>query len=173
MAESRRGETPAPLPATTIAPRRADGTPALGVIADTATPWRAKVGEEVTLRIKVSNRGGPVRGLYVEMSGAAVSEKQTQPMSVSTDGKTEVKFVSTSDGARAELPATAIEAGYVAGEVKRSGPATPPPPVITLTVRVRAVKAGQSIMTVRVGPHGATSTTGSAMAGRSFIATAE
>src|SRR4051794_23864063 len=106
MAESRRGAkpeaatAPAPVSPPVVAARRADGNPALGVIADTATPWRAKVGEEVTLRIQVSNRGGPVRGLYVEMSGDAVSNKQAQPMVVTTaDGKTEVKFAASPGGA--------------------------------------------------------------------------
>ena len=60
-----------------------------------------------------------------------------------------------------------VEAGYAAPEKK--GTPMPPQPIRVIEVRVKAAKQGQGIMTVRVGPRGATGSSGSAMAGRSFV----
>jgi hypothetical protein len=138
------------------------------VVADAATPWRGDAGKTVSVRVNVGNRGGAAKGIYVEIAGAAIEQGLVSPIEVRDEsGATAVPFETRSGVARAELPDVPVEAGYVAPEKK--GTPMPPQPIRALEVRVKGEKAGQGIMMVRVGPRGATGSSGSAMAGRSFV----
>ncbi|WP_437717196.1 hypothetical protein WMF45_12730 [Sorangium sp. So ce448] len=64
-----------------------------------------------------------------------------------------------------EPPAPASPA---AKRAEGASAARPPRPAIVIELRVRAERAGQGLLSVRVGPRGATGTAGSAMVGRSF-----
>ncbi|MEI8256382.1 MAG: hypothetical protein WCJ30_11980 [Deltaproteobacteria bacterium] len=149
--------------------RRAEGSPSLAVIADVATPWRAVAGEETVLRIHVGNRGGVASGLYIEIAGDAVEQQHVEALQVTPGGDgPPIPFAAGRTSARAEMPAAMVPAGFLPPAVS-GGPKPPPQPVVTFLVKVRARKSGQALMTVRVGPSKGTS--GSGMAGRSFVVT--
>jgi hypothetical protein len=158
---------PVEAPPGPEAPKRAEGTAALGALADAATPWRARVGEEAVVRVRVENRGGPARGLYVELGGAAIAAGLVSVQSVAIEGREAVAFVRKGAAARAELPEVGLDAGFAPAS-GRGAPPAPAQPAIVIELRVRAERAGQEILSVRVGLRGATGTAGSAMVGRSF-----
>ena len=160
---------PPPAPAE---PERATGTPALGAIAEAVTPWRARAGEEVVLRVRVENRGGAARGLYVELGGAAIGEGWVSAQTVAVEGSgPPVAFVRKGAVARAELPEGALEAGFVAatGRGKAEPAPVPAQPTLMVELRVRAERVGQGLLSMRAGPRGAAGTAGSGMVGRSFV----
>ncbi|APR77859.1 Hypothetical protein A7982_03206 [Minicystis rosea] len=160
-------EPPRPPPG----PERHKGAPSLAVSADPATPWRGTLGGEITLRVRVENRGGPVRGLFVEVSGAALADGLSSAVAVEGDGPPSTP-VRKGAVARAELAKSEIQAGFAPSERRdKSAPPLPPQPAITLTLRVRADKAGQGLLSVRVGPLGASGTTSSGMVGRTLVVT--
>ncbi len=161
---------PAQTPASTSAAsavRRAEGTPALGVVADSSTPWKSAPGSTVTLRMNVGNRGGGAKGIYVEVAGAAVEQGLVTALEVGCDGAPATTFALKSGAARAELSTVAIEPG-VLPPLTKGGPSAPQP-IRAIEVRLRTEKEGMALMTVRVGPLGASGTAGSGMAGRSFV----
>ena len=73
----------------------------------------------------------------------------------------------TFKGPRAELPELALEAAF---EVDSNKKAPPPPPIEPrrVIVTIRGEKAGAGLLTVRVGPIGASGTSGSAMQGKTL-----
>ncbi|WP_437983292.1 hypothetical protein [Sorangium sp. So ce117] len=165
MPDFRPVEPPAPA---SPAAKRAEGAPALGAVADSATPWRARVGAEAVLRVRVENCGGPARGLFVEIGGAALADGMVSALAVAIEGSAVVAFTREEAAARAELPEAVLEAGFMPAASKGASAALRPQPAIVIELRVRAERAGQGLLSVRVGPRGATGTAGSAMVGRSF-----
>lgn len=154
-------------------PKRAVGAPALGLLSDPKVPWRASEGGSVTLELVLNNRGGPLKGAYVEVAGAGVTQdKLVSAAEVAVKGqpKATATFSVTGGVARAELPQLALEAGYVepTGKKKSDIP-PPPPPSLRLTVNVRGEKAGSALVTVRVGSLDAKDPRGSALQGKTFV----
>jgi hypothetical protein len=143
--------------------RRAEGPPILGVAADAGPAWSASVGQEVALRLRVSNRGGPLRGLYVEIGGDALSHHLISAAEAAAKGPS-VPFASRGSVLRAELADAALDAGFA--DIKSVPKGSDP--TFDLVVRVRGERPGSALMTVRVGPLGASGTSGSALQGRSF-----
>jgi hypothetical protein len=157
-----------PTPAAAAANlQRAEGAPVLGIAADATTPWSAAVGQEAALCFKVVNRGGPLRGLYVEIAGDAVSDHLVSIAHASADRGPTAEFSPDGRVLRAELPDATLDAGVT----ETGRPARDAQPLFDLVVVVRGDKPGSSLMTVRVGPLGTTGTSGSALAGRSFVVT--
>jgi hypothetical protein len=157
---------PPPPPADKPGLRRAEGPPTLAVAADVAIPWRAAAGKEAALSLRVVNRGGPLRGVYVEVAGNAVTDRILSAAGAGVTGAGSAEFSRRGSVLRAELPDVTLDAGLADTKPK------PPPeaePSFHLVVRIRGERAGSSLMTIRVGPLGATGITGSAMQGRSFV----
>ena len=73
------------------------------------------------------------------------------------------RFEKKGSAFRAEMSDAKLEAHFA--DATRGDPA----PAIELVVKLKAQKAGNALMTIRVGPLGATGIMGSAMEGRSFI----
>jgi hypothetical protein len=138
-------------------PQRSEGPPALGIVADAATAWSGKVGAEVALKLRVSNRGGKMQGAYVEVAGDAVARGLVAPLDVALDGGPAVALAP-----RAELPHAALDAGV-------ADPKTTDNPAFELTVRVRCARPGNALLMIRVGPLGAEGTAGSGLQGRGFV----
>jgi hypothetical protein len=161
---------PVAAPPPPALPERARGNPSLGVSADPATPWRARAGAEIVLRLRVENRGGPARGLSVEVSGAALAEGLVSVQAAGLEGGAPAAAARAGATARADLPDCALEAALVLSDARSKAPSAPlPPPAIVLELRVRAERAGQGLLSVRVGPRGATGTAGSGLVGRAFV----
>jgi hypothetical protein len=142
--------------------KRAEGSPVLAMKPDQATPWKATVKEAAALRLLVMNRGGPLSGMYVELAGNAVSDALIEAEDA-TLGGAKARFEKKGSSFRAEISDAHLDAHFA--DASRADPA----PSIDLVVRIRAQRAGNALMTVRVGPLGATGITGSAMEGRSFV----
>jgi hypothetical protein len=164
--------TPAPPPRP-AEPKRAVGSPALGLLSDPRVPWRATEGGSIALELVLTNRGGPLKGAYVEVAGAGVtSDKLVTARDVAVQGqpKASAEFALKSGVARAELPGLSLEAGYaeVSGKKKSDVP-PPPPPSLRLVVQLKGEKAGAALVTVRVGPLDPKETHGSALQGKSFV----
>jgi hypothetical protein len=123
------------------------------------------VSESVSLRLQLSNRGGPLTGMYVELGGNAISDAFVAGEET-TLGGVKGRFEKKGSAFRAELTDAKVEAHFA--DATRADPA----PSIELIVKLKAQKAGSGLMTIRVGPLGATGTMGSVMEGRSFIVTA-
>lgn len=140
---------PPPEPATPALPPRHVGPAALGLIAD-KVPWLVAVGGEAALQLVLANRGGPVKGIYIELSGPTIEGKQVEPLSI-TAGEVTVPFVGSPP--RAELTELALDPGYVepTGKRPRQAPPLPPPPSVALTVNVRGAGAGSGLLMVRIG----------------------
>ncbi|EYF00263.1 hypothetical protein [Chondromyces apiculatus] len=165
MPDFRRSSAP---PTPPPAPR-VEGTPALAVIADATTTWRTGLDEQSTLLVQVSNRGGPVSGLWVEIGGQAITEARVLVEDIALESGPASGFVTRGNIARAELPAVSLEAGFEIPAKLPEGEAPPQQPSLTLVLRVRGKRPGQALLTVRVGPRGGASTAGSGMVGKSFV----
>ncbi|WP_156339024.1 hypothetical protein [Chondromyces crocatus] len=166
MPDFRRSSAPPTPPALP----RVDGTPAIGVAGDHSTRWCARIGATTTLRLQVNNHGGVANGLWVELGGAAIVERYVTVEAVALeDGTTSTPCVLRGSVARAELPEVTLEAGFAVPARAPYGEPMPLQPSLTLLLRVRAERLGQALMTVRIGPRGGVSTTGSGMVGRSFM----
>jgi hypothetical protein len=184
MAKKRREEVvPEAVPVLVIPPehgpirppelKRAAGSPALGLLSDPRIPWRTLEGASATLELVLTNRGGPLKGAYVEVAGAGFTQdKLVTPSNAAVQGqpKSAAPFVLKGGVARAELPQLALDAGYVepTGKKKTDFP-LPPPPSLRLTVSMRGDKAGSALVTVRVGCLDANEPRGSALQGKSFV----
>lgn len=140
---------PPPEPATPAAPPRVVGPAALGLIAD-KVPWQVAVGGDAALQLVLANRGGPVKGIYIELSGPAIEGKQVQPIAI-TAGDHTAPFVGSPP--RAELTSLALDPGFVepTGKRPRQAPPLPPPPSVVLTVNVKGLAAGSGLLMVRIG----------------------
>ena len=155
---------PPPEPASPAEPPRVVGPATLGLVAE-KVPWQVAVGEEAVLQLELANRGGPVKGVYIELSGDALAQKSIVALDVTVGDQT-APF--TGDAPRAEVTELAIDPGYVepTGKRPRQAPPLPPPPSVSLTVRVRGAKAGNGLLMIRVG---ALSGGASAMQGRGIV----
>ncbi len=142
--------------------KRAEGSPVLAMRPDQSTPWRANLKETTALRLQVMNRGGPLAGMYVEVAGNAVAEGLIASEEV-TLGGAKGQFEKKGSAFRAEISDAKLDAHFA--DASRADPA----PSIELVVKLRAERPGNGLMTVRVGPLGATGIMGSAMEGRSFV----
>jgi hypothetical protein len=142
---------PPPEPTGPAAQARVVGPPALGLIAD-KIPWQVGVGGEVELDLVLANRGGAVKGVYIELSGPTVGA-QVLPLSISAAEGTIVAEFSTGSSPRAELATVELEPGYVepTGKKPRHAPPLPPPPSVALKVRVRGLAAGSGLLMIRIG----------------------
>jgi hypothetical protein len=140
---------PPPEPAAPAVPPRVVGPAALGLLAD-KTPWQVAIGGEAALQLVLANRGGPVKGIYIELTGDAVVKGQVEPISI-TAGDHTATFTGATP--RAELTELAIDPGYVepTGKRPRQAPPLPPPPSVALFVKIRGKAAGNSLLMVRIG----------------------
>jgi hypothetical protein len=146
-------------------PRRR-GTPQLGVLAASRNEWRATVGKDVPLEILISNVGGGVQGISLEIGGPAVAANQVEVREAKSQGKI-AKFETKSGVARAVLEQTKVEADFDIDR-KAMGKDAPPPPKFPFTVVVRGKTKGQGLLTVRVIPRTADGR-GAAMVGRTIV----
>lgn len=150
-----------PEAADTSAMPKVTGPANLGVAAISATPWIVAASASTRISLNVTNRGGASKGLWVELGGPAIAAGHVEPIAASIDGSTAAL------APRAELVEANLEAASAPPQQK--GPQPPIPlPAITLEVELRGKLAGSALLTVRVGPLGAT---GSAMCGRPFEVT--
>jgi hypothetical protein len=151
---------PPPEPAEPATAARVVGPAALGLVAD-KTPWLASIGGEVELDLVLANRGGPVKGIYIELSGPVIGT-QVVPLSISAPGgpasetgeePPRIEAIFTGDTPRAELPGVALDAGYVepTGKKPRHAPPLPPPPSVALKVKVRGLAVGNGLLMIRIG----------------------
>jgi len=162
-----------PVPLKPAEPKRAVGAPALGLLSDLRVPWRATEGGSTALELVLTNRGGPLKGAYVEVAGAGVTQDKlvtAHDVAVQGQPKTTAAFAVKGGVARAEIPQLALEAGYaeVTGKKKSDVP-PPPPPSLRLVVNVRGEKAGAALVTIRVGSLDANEPRGSALQGKTFV----
>jgi hypothetical protein len=141
---------------------RAEGPAALALVADAASSWTCSVGGDVALKLRVSNRGGPLKGMYIEIGGEAVSGGLVTAGNAEGNGAS-AELVANGSVLRAELAAIVLDAGYA--DLK-AVPKGTPQPGFDLALAMRGAKAGSALMTVRVGPLGAVGPSGSAMQGR-------
>ena len=148
-----------------MGPRRETGPATLGLTAaDASTPWTVRPGETTKLRFTVVNTGGPARGLWVEVSGQAVTGGHATGVRA-TSGETAIL------APRAVLASANLEAVEIRDPKDKLPPA--PKPTATLEVEVRGVTKGKALLTVRVGamtPKGPASS-GSALCGRALDVT--
>jgi hypothetical protein len=137
---------PPPEPASPAQPARVVGAAALGLVAE-KTPWQVAVGAEAELRLDLSNRGGPVKGIFVELTGDTVG-KTVAPIEIVAGDQ-----VAPFAGSRAELADLALDPGYVepTGKRPRQAPPLPPPPSVSVVIRVRGAGAGSGLLMVRIG----------------------
>ncbi len=164
------GEVPLPKPRPLVAlkppppPRRETGSPTLGLVADSATPWTVRAGQTTKLRLTVVNTGGPARGLWVELGGQALTGGHVAGMKASAG---EVAVLAP----RALLPTANIEAIEIRDVKDKLPPA--PKPTTTVEVEVRGVAKGKALLTVRVGPMTpkGPASSGSALCGRAIDVT--
>jgi hypothetical protein len=155
---------PAPRPVVPSGPRRETGPATLGLTADPATPWTVHTGDTTKLRFTVVNTGGPARGLWVEVSGQAVTGGHAAGVRASSG---EVAILAP----RAVLAGTNLDAAEIRDTKDKLPPG--PKPTATLEVEVRGVTKGKALLTVRVGvmtPKGPASS-GSALCGRTLDVT--
>jgi hypothetical protein len=156
---------PPPPPPAPLGLKRAEGPPTLGLVAEGATPWRTAPGKVTTVALKVVNKGGPLRGVYVEIGGNAISDQILTGTDAAVDGSGTGEFTKRGSVLRAELPEVQLEAGLA----DKKGAPPDAEPTLQLIVGIRGERAGSSLMTIRVGPLGATGSSGSALQGRSFV----
>ena len=137
---------PPPEPASPAQPARVVGPAAFGLVAE-KVPWQVAVGAEAELRLDLSNRGGPVKGIFVELTGDMVG-KTVAPIEVVAGDQ-----VAAFAGTRAELTELALDPGYVepTGKRPRQAPPLPPPPSVSVVIRVRGADAGSGLLMVRIG----------------------
>lgn len=162
-----------PAPPRPVEYKRAVGAPALGLLSDLKVPWRATEGGTIALELVLTNRGGPLKGAYVEVAGAGLTQDKlvtARDVAVQGQPKAKASFTMKAGAARAELPHLALEAGYVepTGKKKSDVP-PPPPPSLRLVLQVQGEKAGAALVTVRVGSLDPNEPRGSALQGKTFV----
>lgn len=131
--------------------RTMDGPPVLGAVA--AAPWKTALGQPLCIELLVSNRGGPLDGVDVELGGAALDGGLVRVAEVSSLEGTAVR-----EGAvwRAPMRLPALVVSHPPD----------PPPVARLQLSVEPMKTGSALLTVRVIPRGAIDRTGASLVGR-------
>lgn len=143
------------------------GPPSLALVkSEAARPWEASVGQAFVIDIPFTNQGGVSEGIAVEVSGAATQAGLVTLQRVRV-GEAEAALVVKGSAARGELPAVTLPAGSAVEYDRKKG--LPLPDVFTLLARVEltAVKAGASILTVRISPLRAAPGRGSVLQGKS------
>lgn len=150
-------------------PKRVKGNPSLSLLATAGVGWACAVKGETALELLVTNAGGEMKGMYVELAGPAVASGVAEAVDVRA-GDVQVPFVTKGTTARAELPSFAMLAGYGPPPPVRRGQIDlhPKNPQFYLNVGVRGKKKGSGLLTVRVGPLPA-NTSGSAMQGKTIV----
>lgn len=156
---------PPPPPKVLVGPRKR-GTPQLGVLATSRAEWRMRVGDELPLELLVTNTGGGVQGLVLDIAGAAIANVEVRGAKAQ-DKSAKVEPQKTA--VRAVLEQVVVDADHDVDRktFDRSGP-PPPAPKFPLTVVVKGVKAGTALLTIRVTPRTADGR-GSAMVGRTIF----
>lgn len=132
------------------AARQVVGPPLLG--AQAAGAWKGAVGR-LELAIVVSNRGGPLDGVLVELGGAAVDRHLVR-----------LDAIGSPDGAGEQVGRTWRVPLRLPAHVERFPPH--PPPAAPLKLTFEAPRAGSELLTVRVIPASATDRTGASLVGR-------
>ena len=155
-------------------PKRVKGNASLSMSATTSGMWNCGVGGSSSIELLISNMGGPVNGIYVELGGPAISSGLIESFDVRI-GDVEAPLVVKGSLARCELPKFSMLAGYGPPVPVRRGQVDlqPKNPTCYVNVGVKGKKGGQALLTVRVGPLPAGSP-GSAMQGKTmFVGTME
>lgn len=138
------------------------GTPQLGVLAASRDEWKVAPGKDATLELIVSNTGGAVGGLTLELGGPAIVSGHLEAREASAGGK----------AAKFEKNRVALDHAKVDGDYdidrKAAGKDAPKPPTLALSVVVRGKTAGRALVTIRVTPKTADGR-GSAMVGRTIV----
>jgi hypothetical protein len=136
-----------------MAPKRSEavvGPPILG--AQAAGSWKGGVGP-LELAVVVSNRGGRLDGVVLELGGAAIERELLRVEAIGSGAGAGVR-----DGAtwrlRLSLPAHVVE------EPPR------PPPAALVRLTGEATRPGSELLTVRVIPAGAVDRAGASLVGR-------
>jgi hypothetical protein len=165
----REPTAPPGLSAPAGAPR-ASGQPTLALMAKVGGGWTCAREADLLLNLVVSSAGGRVRGIYVELGGPALASGLVGAGAV-TCGSEVTAFALRGTAARCEIPATMMDAGFLPPPSGKGHPPPPPNPSLELQVSLRGLKAGQGLLTVRVGPLTNTGTAGSAMQGKNLVVT--
>lgn len=164
--EEKKKPTAPPVPAV---PERVRGPASLSLLAASAPSWNLAAGEATILELTLTSNGGPVpSGVYVEVGGPGLPFVAAKDVTVGTEkGTFEVK----GPVARADLKAIKIDAGYPPPEKVKGKPVDSlPNPKLAVKIALSGAKAGQGLLTVRVGPiTSAGGTAGSAMQGKTVI----
>jgi hypothetical protein len=147
-------------------PRRR-GTPSFGLAAASRDAWRVKVGGDVSLDVVLSNTGGPVSGIALDVAGPAVAAGQVEVVEARTQGKS-VRLETKGGTARGLLEHVRVEADLDIDRKGAGGKGAPRPPSFTLTVVVRGKAPGQQLLTLRAIPRTADGR-GGAMVGRTIV----
>lgn len=143
-------------------PRRV-GPPSLGLAA-ALTTWRTNVSSELTLALTLTNLGGALEGVQIEIGGAALDGGLVIGRAVTGDDS-EAKLEAKSTVAVASLPSVRLPADF---DVDRSvDRKAAPAPRVALGVKLVGMRAGSGLLTVRVRPLGKTA--GSAMVGHMLV----
>ncbi|MBK8170657.1 MAG: hypothetical protein IPK60_10005 [Sandaracinaceae bacterium] len=150
-------------------PKRVKGNPSLSLAATAGGTWRCAPNGSTSIELIVTNVGGELKGMYVELAGPAVATGIVEAVDLRV-GDTEMPFTTKGATARAELKTFAIQAGYGPPTPVRRGQIdmNPQSPKFYMNVGVRGKKAGQGLLTVRIGPTAA-NTSGSAMQGKTIV----
>lgn len=155
-------------------PKRVKGNASLSMLATTSGMWNCGIGGASAIELLISNMGGPVNGIYVELGGPAVASGNVEGIDVRI-GDFEAPLVTKGSMARCEIPKFTMLAGYGPPIPVRRGQVDlqPKNPTCYINVGVKGKKGGQGLLTVRVGPLPAGSP-GSAMQGKTiFVGTME
>lgn len=156
---------PVEAPVTTGGIRRATGAPLIGLVAETSA-WGAPTGKDVEIALAISNRGGPLKGMYVELGGPGLAMITPGEAVVGTES---AAFAQRGPVARAELSATQLEPAFIEDGKKGDREIVVAARPTRLVLRLRAgARTGSALLTVRVGPVSAKDTSGSALQGRTF-----
>ncbi|MFO0678543.1 MAG: hypothetical protein U0169_18550 [Polyangiaceae bacterium] len=125
-------------------------------------------GTASTVEVPFVSAGGANRGVYVELGGPALMDKLVELVEAEVAG---VKKALTPRGAsfRADFEDLVIDAAYE--EVPKGALPNPPMPSSIAKVTVRGAKAGQGLLTVRIGPVKAEPGRGSVLQGKSVSVT--
>ena len=163
-----RPPPPAPEPrASTSAPEIIKGPPSLILSkGEGLKPWSLSEGQALSIEIPFANQGGVGRGVSVEVAGPALAAGLVKPLCARI-GDEEVPLVVKGAAARAELPRVPLPAAVMAVQEGKKGAAPAALAFLVASVELTGVKAGSSVLTVRITPLGAAGGRGSVMQGKS------
>lgn len=119
-----------------------------------APEWSFEAGAPFEIRVPVVNMGGAEAGLYVEVAGDAVDRGLIAPESVEVAGHEVMTAAFAGARPRATIAEYAVLPGGVLPDAKKVAERfanAPDDMFFTVVVRGRGLKAGQGLLTVRVG----------------------